>query len=632
MARATGVQISGSAVRVLDLEGSGKKYKVRGYAESAVATVEGEDRISALGKALKEAFKASKASREHVIVGIATRDCILREITIPFTNEDQIAKVIKFEAEPHLQQCRIDEVVIEFHKVADLGNRSTVLVVAVKKDLITDLLRALENQGIDPLSVDLDASGLFNFAKSHPETAELGNYVVCEVGYSSTMITLIKDGDLRIVRSIRLGTDSILSRVSRDLDIDRAEAKTRTQQILAEDIDVDEDLFVSRGEVEEIGSETAKTSSELERDIIRQRQTELVRRLRQEITRSLNPAKLEEPVEAIFIAGPGANLPRLKGELAEAMGLPVKKFEALEWLDHRFSAAEAEVFSPSMAVSGGLALKFIGEDRLEIDFRQEEFVFAKRFDRLKIPLLCLVFFLVALNVLWFFMNQKRKENIDYAVKNVGIQSASTFAEVMDPSKVRPDDLERYPAGYEEDKLKRIYLKQQQFAADGLQRINYMGGEVLKLRKKIRESYGLAEKKGGSRGGRGRRTGGGGSQKAYTDPSDYSSALENAEHVLRAIKDVGVRDFAITRFKATPTEVQFGIVLPNASPVRNGQGEKAFLAVLAGIEENLKKLPAEARFEELVDRSKYTPVDQAIYPNGPAVEYKLIVVSFAKEKI
>ena len=92
MARATGVQISGSAVRVLDLEGSGKKFKVRGYAESAVSSTEGDDRVAALGKALREAFKASKASREHVILGLATRDCILREITIPFSNEEQIAK------------------------------------------------------------------------------------------------------------------------------------------------------------------------------------------------------------------------------------------------------------------------------------------------------------------------------------------------------------------------------------------------------------------------------------------------------------------------------------------------------------------------------------------------------------
>ena len=72
MARATGVQISGSAVRVLDLEGSGKKFKVRGYAESAVTAADGDDRVASLGKALKEAFKAAKASREHVILGIAT--------------------------------------------------------------------------------------------------------------------------------------------------------------------------------------------------------------------------------------------------------------------------------------------------------------------------------------------------------------------------------------------------------------------------------------------------------------------------------------------------------------------------------------------------------------------------------
>ena len=102
MARATGIHISGSAVRVADVEGSDRKLKIRGYGEAVVPAVPDEERVGALTKAIKEAFKAAKASRDQVVLGIPVRDCVIREITVPFTQIDQIAKVIKFEAEPHL--------------------------------------------------------------------------------------------------------------------------------------------------------------------------------------------------------------------------------------------------------------------------------------------------------------------------------------------------------------------------------------------------------------------------------------------------------------------------------------------------------------------------------------------------
>ncbi|MEZ6197523.1 MAG: pilus assembly protein PilM [Planctomycetota bacterium] len=628
MARATGVQITGSAVRVVDLEGSGKKFKVRGYGESAIPAGEGEERSAEIGKAIREAFKAAKASREHVILGLATRDCILREITIPFTNEDQIAKVIKFEAEPHLQSCKIDDVVIAFHKVADLGNRSTVLVIAVKKDKIKECLRALESQGIDPLSVDVDAAGLFNLVRTYPETSSLQNVVVCEIGYSSTLITLVREGDLRIVRSVRMGTDSILSRVSKDLDIDRAEARTRTQEILSQDVDLDEDLFINRGDVEDLGPETSKSADHLERDIVRQRQTDFVQRLKVEITRSLNPAKLDVPVDAVFLAGPGANLPRLKGELAETMGLPVKRLESLDWLDHKFSSAEAEIYGPSIPIAAGLALKFIGEDQLEMDFRQEEFVFSKRFDRLKIPLMCLVFFLIVLNGLWFFMNMEREKADNAIAKQVAVEASNVFAEVFDAKKASPSDLERYPADYDAKRLASLYAGQSQYD-DGVRRIQYMGEELSKLRNKLRIAYGLTEKRNSGSRSRG-RLGGGATDKPLPDPSDYASALQTAEYVLKAIEDTGIRDFALTSFRATSTEVTFGIILPNISPMKSGPQGMPFLSVIAKIDENLKALPPEARFESFVDNGYEATRD--VYPDGDAVQYNQIRVSFGKERL
>ncbi|MEE9394102.1 MAG: pilus assembly protein PilM [Planctomycetota bacterium] len=617
MARATGVQISGSAVRIVDLEGSGKKFKIRGFGESAIAP--DVERGPALAKAVKDAFKTAKASREHVILGIPTRDCIIREITIPFSNPDQIKKVIKFESESHLHSCSIDEVVICFKKVVDLGNRSTVLVFAARKTVIQEALSALESFGIDPLAIDLDSSGLFCLMKAMPQIAERKNYVVCEIGYTSTLIMLVQDGDLRIVRSVRMGTDSILSRVSKDLDIGRDEAKTRTQEILREDLSLDDDLFVQRGDVEDLGRETGKTAGELERDIIRQRQAELLVRLKQEIYRSLNPAKLEEPIEAIFLTGPGSTLPRIRKELSEAMELKVETLDVLDFMSHKFASSETEVFNSVIPVAAGMAIKFAGEDALGLDFRQEEFVFAKKFDRLKVPLFCLAILFTALNALWFYKEKQEAVGRESSISAIAQRADEYFRKVMDPKKLKRGALEKYP--YDKAKLQRTYLGSSS-SMKGMARLRYMNREIKDIHSELRKVYGLNEG-GRTRSRRGGRPGGN-RKKAAQGINDFVSALERAEQVLNAVYETGVRDISLNQFKATPVEVRFALTVPKQTSSSDGT-TKTFDQIVGMLIANLEALPKEARFKEFDDRQPYVPG-----ADDRGIDYPLLVAVFEKE--
>jgi Tfp pilus assembly PilM family ATPase len=101
-------------VKVAVLEGSPKGAALKRFAESTYDI--GPDGIispAMVIDALRKALSACKAPRNAASLAVPAETCIVREITVPFTQDDQIRKVVKFEFEPHLHNNAIEEVIVD---------------------------------------------------------------------------------------------------------------------------------------------------------------------------------------------------------------------------------------------------------------------------------------------------------------------------------------------------------------------------------------------------------------------------------------------------------------------------------------------------------------------------------------
>ena len=165
MAKAVGLDIGSRACKVVVLEGGSKGAKVLRYAEHEYEY--GEDGVLTPGvvlAALKKAVHDAKAPKQVVSLAMPAEQCILREISVPFTNEDQIKKVVKFEFEPHLHSAAIEDVVLDYIITGPSRTGSRLLIFACLKDALQRKLDQLRAVGIDPLHVDIDMTALFNVA------------------------------------------------------------------------------------------------------------------------------------------------------------------------------------------------------------------------------------------------------------------------------------------------------------------------------------------------------------------------------------------------------------------------------------------------------------------------------------
>jgi len=404
MARAVGLEIHPRGVRAVELTGTGKKIRVQRYFDRPVTTRGGMPDPEELREVLGEIFKS--LPKNLVVACADAHDTVMREIPVPFKSDDQIRKVIKYEAEHHLHDCDAEDVVVQYAHVGETKEGTNLLVFAARKDDIARRIDACRDAGVEPLAFDLDANGFLSAVRYAGLLDESPDCVLLNISNRSTEIVFVHEGSLRAVRSVRMGVDSISLGLARDMDIEFAEADLKLAEI-ATGSDAGDLIIPSEGALDD-KVDTDKSHAELERDLFRQKRDEFVARLKREFVRS--SAALRGSSQArVIVAGPGLRVPGLLDLLAERLGRDLEVFHPSEVFPGKI-AGDADAFDATGAVPCGLALKGLGEAAVGLDFRQENLKVANKFELLKGSLAVTVTLLfVALMGASFFFVKKKKD-------------------------------------------------------------------------------------------------------------------------------------------------------------------------------------------------------------------------------
>jgi Tfp pilus assembly PilM family ATPase len=391
-------------VRAVELNGTGKKVKVQRYFDRAVTTRGGQPDPEELRDALAEIFKS--LPKNSVIGCVDAHDTITREIPVPFKSDDQIRKVIKYEAEHHLHDCDADDVIVQYAKVGESKEGTNLLVFAAKKDDVSRRIESCRDAGVELLALDLDANGLLSAAQFAGLLDDSPDCILLNISNRSTEMLFVHEGELRAIRSVRMGMDSISQGLARDMDIELSEADKKLADI-ATSPEAGDLIIPADGGLDD-KADTEKSHSELEHDLFRQKRDEFVARLKREFVRS-SAALRGAAAGRVIVAGPGLRVPGLLDLLSEKLG---RELETLRVSDHFQGKINGDVeeFDANAAVACGLALKGLGAAPVNLDFRQEELQVANKFELLKGALaVCVTLLFIALMGASFFYVKKKKD-------------------------------------------------------------------------------------------------------------------------------------------------------------------------------------------------------------------------------
>ncbi len=399
----TAFEYGTSRLRLMEFDGSGRKIRVLAVGEADLEVPESgaseEDADAAddvRAERIEEAIEEGGFETDPTAMSFPASRTVFREFDLPFTNDDQVRKVVRFEAESHIP-LDIDEVVIQHHVLRKSRDKSHLIVAAVKKDDLLDSLDIVGEAGLDPMLVDVDDFALFHALVGSGVAEQHERFVVVNAEERTTSLLWIVDGALYSVRSIRLGTHGV----------SHAQDETLTEA--------------------EQGVETARLHDYLAR---------LTREIRRTLTMLPDPGELD----IVYTLGSGSGLDGFAERMGEIFHTEASPLNLLEHVEHKLTEDEVASFGPYAGVCLGMAYKLNGFDLTYTDFRREECAYTKKFDQVKTPLIMLAllaFLAVAFTALDKY-NLVSKYEREY--RQIIATGSDNLAQVLDGDVARAEAL------------------------------------------------------------------------------------------------------------------------------------------------------------------------------------------------
>lgn len=467
-------------------EGSPKKYALVDFLEAEIAAGSEDERREVLTGVLTDILSRKENQGLEVVTGIDARSVMLREITVPYVKAEVIAKTIRYEAEGHLHSKSIDDVVVEYLKCGETDSSSRLVICAAEKSLIRRHLEELKGVGIDPIAIELDATGLATAFANTPLFSGQQNVLLLEIEPDCSRMVFIEKDKVAKIRSV-WGRAAGIARADRLLaatpevaaghaalggsrDDGPSHLEERFREIERSLIDLDqlggdgvdsEDLPIAVVSDEEYarltgradvgdaftdkprgtGGDPVPTRGEASAALVVARdEADPLERLFTEIERTFAAYVLASPIDLIVVTGSRVHELNAVDRLAERFEVDVVPFDIgdsfpVEWQGDRQS------LNRTGAIACGLGLRALGKGFTSFDLRQDEFKFERRFAKLMPSLALLSVLLAAFTFLWAFQNFYEEKRLGREVGALQERQARLFETFFDKKPLNKGVLE-----------------------------------------------------------------------------------------------------------------------------------------------------------------------------------------------
>jgi type IV pilus assembly protein PilM len=291
----------------------------------------------ALAEALRELFRQHKLGR-RVRIGVANQRIVVRTVDLPpLQDAKEIAAAVRFHAQDHIPMP-LEHAVLEHQSLglvdtAD-GQRTRVVLVAARRDMIERLHAAARQAGLRPAGIDLAAFAMIRAL--HRADVDEGATLYVSIG-GVTNLALAEGTTCIFTRVAPGGVEALAAELAerRGLTLEHARQWLAHVGLIAP-----VETLTGDGEIVEEA-----------RSVL----VEGVRRIADEVRNSLDFYRAQAgalAAERAVVTGPAVAIPGFCERLGTAIGLPVEVGSVAEARDGAYGGIEGG----RLAVAAGLAL------------------------------------------------------------------------------------------------------------------------------------------------------------------------------------------------------------------------------------------------------------------------------------
>ena len=337
-----GVDISSTAVKLLQLSRAGDRYRVEHYAVEPLPPNAVVDKniveLEAVGEAIKRALARSGTRAKHAAAAVAGSAVITKVIPMAGDlDEEELEAQVELEAVNYIPYP-LDEVSLDFEVLGAIPSNPdmvNVLLAASRTENVEARQAALEIGGLTARIVDIEAFAIENaFALLAGEAGgtQAGIVALVDIGASTTTLNILRDGRSIYTREQAFGGKQLTDEVMRRYGLGYDEANLAKRQGGLPD-SYEEEVLIPFKEalVQQVGRllQFFYAGSEFNR------------------------------VDRIVLAGGCASIPRIADMVESQLGVPTLSANPLAHmtLGPRVQAHALAQDAPALMIACGLALR-----------------------------------------------------------------------------------------------------------------------------------------------------------------------------------------------------------------------------------------------------------------------------------
>ncbi|HEY3864387.1 MAG TPA: pilus assembly protein PilM [Verrucomicrobiae bacterium] len=185
---------------------------------------------------LRAVMEAVQPKTKQVTIAIGAGDSVLRSTELPLMPVSEMRQMLKFNSKAHLQQD-LRDYIFDCYIVPPSGQKPVeppkagvvkykVWVGGARREYLMTLESSVKAAGLAPANITLGLLGPINALEfSQPESFAKEVVALVDLGFKSSAISILADGELCLSRSVELGGDRLTAGLAEAMNITYAEAE-----------------------------------------------------------------------------------------------------------------------------------------------------------------------------------------------------------------------------------------------------------------------------------------------------------------------------------------------------------------------------------------------------------------------
>jgi type IV pilus assembly protein PilM len=234
-----GIDIGGSALRVVEISGWGERRTLKNYGELRVRTLYDKPfrsfeknalllSTSDIARAIRGILEEARISERKAIFSISDYSSFFTNFNLPPMSEQELSDAVRFEARRHVP-LPLSEVVLDWQLVEKRKTKRDpfrILLIAVPKEAINHYEEIARLSKVRLVALEAE---VFSGIRAYLQNEKYPSVLV-DIGSHTATVSVVHKGLLRISHSVDTGGNAFTERVARAFSIDYDKAETRKQE------------------------------------------------------------------------------------------------------------------------------------------------------------------------------------------------------------------------------------------------------------------------------------------------------------------------------------------------------------------------------------------------------------------